>query len=53
MTTPILTDARTVWPEAKPVMPEWKPAPEASETPTEDASAESWATDALFDYYND
>ncbi|MGQ0600454.1 MAG: hypothetical protein ACT4QE_02010 [Anaerolineales bacterium] len=53
MTTPILTDARTVWPEAKPVMPEWKPTPEAAEAAPEEAAAESWATDALFEYYND
>jgi hypothetical protein len=50
MTTPILTDAHVVWPEAKPVMPEWVPAPE---DPAPDEAAEGWATEALFEYYND
>lgn len=52
MTTPILTDAHTVWPEARPVMPEWVPAPDAAEA-SPDEAAECWATDALFEYYND
>jgi hypothetical protein len=33
-------------------MPQWMPAPEDAEA-TADEAAESWATDALFDYYND
>ena len=52
MTTPILSDAQTVWPEAKSVMPEWVPAPDSADVAPDEA-AEGWATEALFEYYND